>query len=130
MSTTVTLTKEGVCLLTFDNGIIYTFKDNAEMIQVGLSLVKNSLVSNIIINKEEVDDANETIKDFVVRITEDIYGDSGLLNGLKQYEVDSDSDSGEDSDSDSNEDSDSDSGEDSDNNKPVTDEITDKITDC
>jgi hypothetical protein len=78
-----------------DHGSIetYTFTDADEMMRVGMSLIKNSLLSTIIINEETVKDPNETMQDFVDQVGEDIYADSNLFDDLEQYTVYSDEES-------------------------------------
>ena len=94
MSTSVTLSHDGVCSFTFENEdkvkSTYTFEDSDDMMYIGLSLIKNSLISKLMVENEQVDDPNETIREFVEQISEEIYSDSTFYSDIEEHKIDSD----------------------------------------
>lgn len=89
MTTNVSLTHKGICSFAFEDEnkvkVTYTFEDSDDMFQIGMSLIKNSLLSKLMVEKEQIeDDPEEIIREFVDQISEEISNDETFSNEIEE----------------------------------------------
>lgn len=91
MLPTTTVTNDGECTLslkTNEISINYYFQDNKDIFDLGITLLKNSLISKIKIeNNLEIGNTNQTIEQFINTVTQNLKDDLTFYNKIEQHEI-------------------------------------------
>ncbi|CCV01897.1 hypothetical protein IIV22A_053R [Invertebrate iridescent virus 22] len=91
MLPTTSINDSGDCTLslkTNEISLTYYFQNNNDLFDLGIALLKNSLISKIKIeNNLEVGETTDVIKKFISSITQNLKDDLTFQNKIEQHEI-------------------------------------------
>lgn len=91
MLPTTSINDSGDCILslkTNEISLTYYFQNNNDLFDLGIALLKNSLISKIKIeNNLEIGETTDVIEKFISRITQNLKDDLTFQNKIEQHEI-------------------------------------------